>query len=198
MSNKTPVDKEIEKLMGFYPNQALQGRKLQLSATWKKGFTAFMALEMVNAKFMKQLGILGEQISDDFNSKFDKGIAMELNEDTVKNLRLVFRLKNGFSASAGLLLNTLNKIDPLIVPERELMEKDLYAYYISSKGVLKKTAEEQRKLVLEIDRSGLSSFAGKTDELQTIEKESLEGIHTEDDMKVILARIGQSLGVELV
>lgn len=194
----TTEKREIKNLMELYPRQALQGKKLMLDSGWKRGFTLLMAIEMVNAKFMRQLQVLGEQISDSFNDKFDKGTPMQLDSEAERNLKLMFRLKSSFNASANYITNTMQSVDKLMLPEKELAEKDLYAYYISSKGVLEQMAEEKKKLAVEIDRSASACFASEKARLPEMERQALEGIKTKEDIEQILKRISQSLDIELV
>lgn len=190
---------EINDLIKKWPKQVLKGEKIILEPEWKKGFVAFMCLEIVNAKFVRQLQVLSEQISEEFDIKFNKGEEMPIDERNLNYLKIMFRLKNAFRIFPLLFLDAMTNIDAIITPYKDIMDKELFLYYLGNRTTLQKSCEEQSRLAGEIDKSVASSFVKTSPrELEDIQEKTIVGIHIDQDIRNILNRISTSLDFEVL
>jgi len=174
---------------------ALAGKPVPLEIDWKKGFVAFMCVSLVNLSITKKLQALIDNITEKFEENFNKGLPLSATPENLDQLKIIFRIQNYLIKNSTLIGNITDRLNEYIMPYKELIDKEVYAYYISSKTLLVEQLKEQNRMANEITNSINSSF--KNIDTDIIKNETLINSTTEKDINDIWDRVTTSLNLEV-
>lgn len=190
-------------LINKYPKEVLkENNPITLDAEWKKALVAFLAIARINAQVMgyhqKQLY---SQISESFDDNMRDNKPMDMTPDNLKEVKIVFRIKNLLLAMGDVISPEISKIDLILSRHKdEIIEvnKDLWLFYVGAKAGIQQEIHESRVLAAQIDATLVICFEKAISEginLEQIERETLQANTTRADIRVNVDRIYTNLNI---
>lgn len=213
---KMPNDQKylIRLLIGKLPKEALRGKDLTKElnygkmfkgtlAEWQRAFVAYQICELIYKKIANQAKVLADQLDDTFNSNIDKGVPMELNELTISNIKLLYRIRNIYAVNSRFLLDMIDKLSklmpPLETPTLTIKERETLLDYVGEKAIRLEALNEMAKYPKIIDDSIATCFASSIENGTDLEKyatDALIGINTKQDLDAIALRFLTATGLQ--
>lgn len=187
------MEKDTQKLFRSYPKDALKGKSVALDANWKKGFVAFMAMGMVNIDLTRKAQALSAQISDEFNEAIKTGKPISQTATNLEQLRTVIKIKNLLAVDTT-LRGTIEKLNADPMEYKNVMDQDIYTYYVGAKTVFLQQLNETQTLIADIDNSVSVSF--KNLDVDVLQKETLVDVHTNEDVEKYKMLVFSSLDLK--
>ena len=189
------MDRDTRKLIKEYPKKALAGKPIYLNADWKKGFVAHMCIAGINIGLHTRAATLTQQISEKFNAEFAKGTIMEETPENIEMLKLVLRIKNLLQEALN-LRGYANYLHPWLTQNSNLIDIDLYNYYIGAHALLLQELKEVQTTIIDIDNSIAISY--KNLDINVLQEEALSNVTTKEDVGRLVGKIEASLDIKMV
>ncbi len=196
--------RESTDIMDKYPRQVIKGVRVELDANWKKAVVASFALTEIYNDIAKKRNMFMNQMSEKFTDALFKETKIPYNPESRKELELLLRLKNLLISPSAVLKPEIIKLDTIIMPEKDIIQKDalyknIFLRYVANRADLKGVLDKSEVKGFEIDPTLIKCFQDAIAEginLEMIEKETLATVDTKGDIKKVLKTIYDSVGLE--
>jgi len=180
-----------------YMKLALKGTKLPLEKEWEKSLIGVQCLFTLNAKLMENAMRTIEQVDDEFNNRFSKGMFIPFDAKAEKTIPLYLKVEQYLKISSYIIDMFMPKLSEPIINAKDEIDNDIYIWFIGNKKVLEDSAEEGKKQIKQIENSLTDCFKNDQNKITKI-KESMNETYNKVnlDVKSIIDNFSNALDLE--